>query len=220
MTFQIAGRSIGSDSPPFVIAEMSGNNQSLDRAFELVEAAAASGAHALKLQTYTADTITLRQRGGDFVLMTVTVFGRQNLHDLYDTAHTPWEWHAPIISRARDLGLICFSSPFDESAIDFLEDLDVPAYDKLALKITTFLISKAASTGKPLIISTGMASLGELEMAVDAAREAGYGRLLLKCTSTYPATPDNTNIKTIPHLRELFGCEVGQMTIQWVLVYL
>ena len=172
MTFQIAGRSIGSDSPPFVIAEMSGNhNQSLDRAFELVEAAAASGAHALKLQTYTADTITLRQRGGDFDINdSDSLWKGQNLHDLYDKAHTPWDWHAPIISRARELGLICFSSPFDESAIDFLEDLDVPAY-----KIASFennhlpLISKAASTGKPLIISTGMASLGELEMAVDAA---------------------------------------------------
>lgn len=213
MTFQIAGRSIGADSPPFVIAEMSGNhNQSLDRAFDLVEAAAASGAHALKLQTYTADTITLRQRGGDFDINDRdSLWKGQNLHDLYDKAHTPWDWHAPIISRARELGLICFSSPFDESAIDFLEDLDVPAY-----KIASFennhlpLISKAASTGKPLIISTGMASLGELEMAVDAAREAGCKNLiLLKCTSTYPATPDNTNIKTIPHLRELFGCEVG-----------
>ena len=213
MMIKIAGRPIGLDKPPFVIAEMSGNhNQSLERALEIVEAAAQAGAHALKLQTYTADTITLDVRGGDFDIADPnSLWAGQNLHDLYAKAYTPWEWHQPIMARARDLGLICFSSPFDESAVDFLEGLDVPAY-----KIASFennhlpLIAKAASTGKPLIISTGMASLGELEQAVATAREAGCRDLiLLKCTSTYPASPENTNIRTIPHLRELFGCEVG-----------
>jgi len=213
MTIQIAGRPIGPEHPPFVIAEMSGNhNQSLERALAIVEAAAEAGAHAIKLQTYTADTITLNVRGGDFEIRDQgSLWAGQNLHDLYRQAYTPWEWHAPIMERARQLGLLWFSSPFDESAVDFLEELDVPAY-----KIASFennhlpLIRKAAATSKPLIISTGMASIGELEQAVAAAREAGCRDLvLLKCTSTYPATPDNTNIRTIPHLRELFGCQVG-----------
>ena len=213
MTIEIAGRPIGVDHPPFVIAEMSGNhNQSLDRALAIVDAAAQAGAHAIKLQTYTADTMTLDVRGGSFVISdSDSLWAGQNLHDLYKTAYTPWEWHAPIMERARQLGLICFSSPFDESAVDFLEDLNVPAY-----KIASFennhlpLIAKAASTGKPLIISTGMATLADLERAVITAREAGCQELvLLKCTSTYPATPESTNIRTIPHLRELFGCEAG-----------
>jgi len=209
----IGDRCIGRDHPPLVIAEMSGNhNHSLDRALAIVDAAAESGAHVLKLQTYTADTITLNVRGGDFeVRDNGSLWAGQNLHDLYANAHTPWEWHLPIMKRAQQHGMLCFSSPFDESAVEFLEDLDVPAY-----KIASFennhlpLIRKAAATGKPLIISTGMASLGELEQAVDAAREAGCRELiLLKCTSTYPATPANTNILTIPHMRDLFGCEVG-----------
>ena len=213
MALKVGERAIGYEHPPFVIAEMSGNhNQSLERALAIVDAAADAGAHALKLQTYTADTITLNVRGGDFEIRDQgSLWAGQNLHDLYAKAYTPWEWHAPIMQRARDLGLICFSSPFDESAVDFLEALDVPAY-----KIASFennhlpLIAKAASTGKPLIISTGMASLGELEQAVATAKEAGCRDLiLLKCTSTYPASPENTNIRTIPHLRELFGCEVG-----------
>ncbi len=211
--FRIGDRWIGPDHPPLVIAEMSGNhNQSLDRALAIVDAAAEAGAHALKLQTYTADTITLNVRGGDFEIRDQgSLWARQNLHDLYAKAYTPWEWHGPIMERARQRGMLCFSSPFDESAVDFLEQLDAPAY-----KIASFennhlpLIRKAASTGKPLIISTGMASLGELEQAVASAREAGCRELvLLKCTSTYPATPANTNIRTIPHLRELFGCQVG-----------
>ncbi len=213
MTIHIAGRPIGPEHPPFVIAEMSGNhNQSLERALAIVEAAAKAGAHAIKLQTYTADTMTLDMCGGSFEINAPdSLWAGQNLHDLYKQAYTPWEWHAPIMERARDLGLICFSSPFDETAVDFLLDLDVPAF-----KIASFennhlpLIEKAASTGKPLIISTGMASLGELDDAVRTAREAGCTQLiLLKCTSTYPATPENTNIRTIPHLRELFACEVG-----------
>ena len=213
MTIEIAGRPIGADHPPFVIAEMSGNhNHSLERALAIVEAAALAGAHAIKLQTYTADTITLNVRGGDFEIRNQgSLWAGQNLHDLYAMAYTPWNWHGPIMERARQHGLLCFSSPFDESAVEFLEDLDVPAY-----KIASFennhlpLIRRAAATGKPLIISTGMASLADLDQAVTTAREAGCRDLvLLKCTSTYPATPANTNIRTIPHLRELFGCEVG-----------
>jgi pseudaminic acid synthase len=213
MTIEIAGRPIGADYPPFVIAEMSGNhNQSLERALEIVEAAAKAGAHAIKLQTYTADTMTLDLRGGSFEINDPdSLWAGKNLHDLYKLAYTPWEWHAPIMERAREFGLICFSSPFDETAVDFLEELNVPAF-----KIASFennhipLIEKAASTGKPLIISTGMATLGELDHAVTTARNAGCDQLiLLKCTSTYPATPANTNIRTIPHLRELFSCELG-----------
>ncbi len=204
---------IGSDHRPFIIAEMSGNhNQSLERALAIVEAAAQTGAQALKLQTYTADTITLNVRGGAFDINDAnSLWSGKNLHDLYKEAHTPWEWHEPIMTRANELGMICFSSPFDETAIDFLETLNVPAY-----KIASFennhlpLIRKAASTGKPLIMSTGMASLAELDEAVKAAREGGCKDLvLLKCTSTYPATPENTNVLTIPHMRELFGCEIG-----------
>ena len=213
MTIEIAGRPIGPGHPPFVIAEMSGNhNQSLERALAIVDAAAQAGAHAIKLQTYTADTMTLDVRGGSFEVNDPdSLWSGQNLHDLYKQAYTPWEWHGPIMDRARELDLICFSSPFDETAIEFLENLNAPAY-----KIASFennhlpLIEKAASTGKPLIISTGMASLGELEDAVRTARAAGCTQLvLLKCTSTYPASPENTNIRTIPHLRDLFGCEVG-----------
>ena len=213
MTIEIAGRQIGEDHPPFVIAEMSGNhNQSLERALEIVEAAANAGAHAIKLQTYTADTMTLDQRGGNFEIDDVqSLWTGKNLHDLYKLAYTPWEWHEEIMRHASKLGLICFSSPFDETAVDFLEELNVPAY-----KIASFennhlpLIAKAAATGKPLIISKGMASLADLERAVDTAQEAGCEQLvLLKCTSSYPATPENTNIRTIPHLRDLFNHEVG-----------
>ena len=213
MTIEIVGRPIGAEHPPFVIAEMSGNhNQSLERALAIVDAAADAGAHAIKLQTYTADTMTLDARGGSFEIDDPhSLWSGQNLHDLYKKAYTPWEWHRPIMDRARELGLICFSSPFDETAVDFLEELDAPAY-----KIASFennhlpLIAKVAATGKPLIVSTGMATLAELEMAVVTAREAGCKKLiLLKCTSTYPATPENTNISTIPHLKRLFDVEVG-----------
>ncbi|MCP9823598.1 pseudaminic acid synthase [Cyanobium sp. L1E-Cus] len=213
MSFFLGKKPIGAQHPPFVIAEMSGNhNQSLERALAIVDAAAHAGAHAIKLQTYTADTMTLDVRGGSFEISDPdSLWAGQNLHDLYKKAYTPWDWHAPIMERAKKHGMVCFSSPFDESAVEFLEGLDVPAY-----KIASFennhlpLIAKAASTGKPLIISTGMASLGELEQAVATARSAGCQQLiLLKCTSTYPATPENTNIRTIPHLRTLFGCDVG-----------
>jgi pseudaminic acid synthase len=204
---------IGKQHSPFMIAEMSGNhNQSLDRALRIVEAAAKSGAHALKLQTYTADTMTLDINDGDFHINDEeSLWEGESLYDLYKKAYTPWEWHQPIMQRANELGMVCFSSPFDETAVDFLEDLNVPAY-----KIASFennhlpLIKKVASTGKPMIISTGMATVAELDEAVTAAREAGCTDLiLLKCTSTYPATPENSNLLTIPHMRELFNCEVG-----------
>jgi len=210
---KINNKKIGRGCAPFIIAEMSGNhNQSLSKALDIVDAAAKAGSHALKLQTYTADTITLDVKKGDFFISDKdSPWSGNSLHDLYKQAYTPWEWHKPIMQRASDLGMICFSSPFDESAVDFLEDLNVPAY-----KIASFennhlpLIKKAASTGKPIIISTGMATVSEIHEAVVAARESGCKDLiLLKCTSTYPATPESSNILTIPHMRELFDCEVG-----------
>jgi len=212
-SFLIGDRLIGPGQPPFIIAEMSGNhNQSLDRAFELVDAAAQAGAHAIKLQTLKPDSITLPIRGGAFDINDPnSLWSGETLHDLYSKAETPWEWHQPIMDRARSHGMLCFSSPFDEAAVDFLESLDVPAF-----KIASFennhipLIQKAASTGKPLIISTGLASLSDLDEAVQAARSAGCKHLiLLKCTSTYPASPLDTNIATIPHLKSTFNCTVG-----------
>jgi len=204
---------VGRGHRPFIIAEMSGNhNQSLERALQITEAAAKNGAHALKIQTYTADTLTLDVEEKEFFISDPNSLWKGNsLHKLYEKAHTPWEWHAPIMKRANELGMSCFSTPFDESAVDFLESLDTPFY-----KIASFennhlpLIRKVARTGKPVIISTGMASLADLEDAVGAMRSEGNDQIvLLKCTSTYPATAENTNIRTIPHLRELFKCQVG-----------
>lgn len=210
---QIGTRMIGPDAPPFVIAEMSGNhNQSLERALSIVEAAAATGAHALKIQTYTPDSMTLDLREGDFFISDpASLWKGTSLYELYAQACTPYEWHEPIFRRARELGIIPFSTPFDPAAVDFLESLGAPCYKIASFENTDLpLIRKAAATGKPLIISTGMASLAELDETVRAARQAGCKDLvLLKCTSTYPATPANTNILTIPHLREMFGCEVG-----------
>jgi N-acetylneuraminate synthase len=211
--FSIAGRPIGAGHPPFVIAEMSGNhNRSLDRALAIVDAAADAGAHAIKLQTYTADTLTIDAAREEFTIVDEgSLWKGRNLYELYQEAYTPWEWHAPIMERAKARGIVCFSSPFDETAVDFLEGLNAPAY-----KIASFenvhlpLIRKAAATGKPLIISTGMATTAELDDAVSAARGAGCRDLvLLKCTSTYPATPENTNLATIPDMRVRYGCEIG-----------
>jgi N-acetylneuraminate synthase len=211
--FTIAGRLIGQSAPPFVIAEMSGNhNQSLDRALAIVDAAAAAGAQGLKIQTYTADTMTLNTRDGEFMISDQhSLWKGKSLYELYEEAHTPWEWHAPIFDRARQHGMIPFSTPFDESAVDFLESLDVPCYKIASFENTDLpLIRKAAQTGKPLIVSTGMASLSELDELVTTAREAGCRQLvLLKCTSTYPSTPQNSNVLTIPHMRALFDCEIG-----------
>lgn len=209
----IGARRIGPSNPPFVIAEMSGNhNQSLERAMEIVEAAARAGAHALKLQTYTADTMTLDlAEGAFFIDDSDSLWKGNSLHALYQQAYTPWEWHAPIFERCRELGILCFSTPFDATAVDFLESLDVPAYKIASFENTDLpLIRKVAATGKPMIMSTGMATAEELDESVRAAREAGCEDLiLLKCTSTYPATPEHTNILTIPAMRERFGCQVG-----------
>lgn len=210
---RIADRLIGRNHAPLVIAEMSGNhNQSLDRALEIVEAAAKSGAHAIKIQTYTPDTMTLDLDEREFHISdSNSLWAGTSLYKLYGDAHTPWEWHKPIFDRARELGVIPFSTPFDDTAVDFLESLDVPCYKIASFENTDLpLIRRVAATGKPLIISTGMATVAELDETVRAAREAGCKDLiLLKCTSTYPATAGNTNILTIPHLREMFDCEVG-----------
>lgn len=210
---KIGNRKIGLGHAPFIIAEMSGNhNQSLDRALAIVDAAARCGAHALKLQTYTADTMTLDIGDGEFFIEDPnSLWKGASLHKLYQQAYTPWEWHAPIFQRAKELGMLAFSTPFDESAVDFLESLDVPCHKIASFENTDLpLIRRVAATGKPMIISTGMATVSELDESVRAAREAGCQDLiLLKCTSTYPATPDKTNIRTIPHLRDLFGAEVG-----------
>jgi len=210
---KISNRSIGISYPPLVIAEMSGNhNQSLERAIAIVEAAAESGAHALKLQTYTADTITLDVSEGEFFINDKeSLWEGNSLYDLYEQAHTPWDWHKPIMEKAAELGLICFSSPFDESAVDFLEELSVPAYKIASFEINHIpLIRKVAKTGKPMIISTGMASFEEIEEAVVNAKEAGAKDIiLLKCTSSYPSTPKNSNLFTIADMKKQFNCEIG-----------
>ncbi len=210
---KIGNREIGSNSEPFVIAEMSGNhNQSLAHAIEIVDAAARCGAHALKIQTYTPDTMTLDLDEGEFHIADPnSLWAGQSLYKLYGEAYTPWEWHKSIFDRAHELGIIAFSTPFDDTAVDLLENLDVPCYKIASFENTDLpLIRRVAATGKPLIISTGMASIAELDETVRTAREAGCRDLiLLKCTSTYPANASDTNILTIPHMRELFGCEVG-----------
>ena len=204
---------IGKEFPPFIIAEMSGNhNQSLQRALEIVEIAAATGAHALKLQTYTADTMTLDIKNDEFFISDgKNLWKGQSLYDLYKQAYTPWEWHEPIKKRANELGMICFSTPFDNTALEFLEDLKMPAYKIASFENTHLpLIKKVASKGKPMIISTGMASISELGELVSTIRKGGCEQfVLLKCTSSYPASPESSNLLTIPHMRELFNCEVG-----------
>jgi pseudaminic acid synthase len=204
---------IAADAPPFVIAEMSGNHgHDIDKAMRLVDAAADAGAHALKLQTYTADTMTLDVREGDFFIDDPASLWRGNsLYELYQKAYTPWEWHAPLFDRAKSRGLVAFSTPFDATAVDFLESLDVPCY-----KIASFengdlpLIRRVAATRKPIIMSTGTATLVELEEAVAAARDAGCRDLvLLKCTSNYPAEPRHANLLTLPDLARRFDCHVG-----------
>ena len=204
---------IGRDQPPFVIAEMSGNHgQSLEKALEIVDAAADAGCQALKIQTSTPDMLTLDSREPDFIVRGANNdWEGQSLYELYTTNHTPFEWHGPIFSRAVARGMVGFSSPFSEEAIDFLETVGCPAY-----KIASFennwpdLIRRAARTGKPVIISTGMADLADLERMVRIVRNAGNEQIvLLKCTSTYPALPHNTNLRTIPHLRDMLGCQVG-----------
>ena len=208
--FKIGNIEIGKDCKPFVIAEMSGNhNQSIERALALVDAAAASGAHALKLQTYTADTITMK--GAYTINDANSLWNGKELHDLYKLAYTPWEWHKAIFDRAIEKGMLAFSSPFDETAVDFLETLNVPAYKIASFENTHLpLIRKVAKTGKPVIISTGVATITDIDTAVRTLREEGCEKfILLKCTSTYPANPENTNLRTIPHLADLYNCLVG-----------
>lgn len=198
---------------PFIIAEMSGNhNQSLERALAIVDAAVAAGVDAIKIQTYTAETMTLDIDTGEFFIADPnSLWKGESLYHLYEKAHTPWEWHKPIFDRCKELGIMGFSTPFDDTSVDFLEQLGVPCY-----KIASFenvdlpLIRKVARTGKPIIASTGMTTVSELADLVQTARDNGCTDLtLLKCTSSYPSSPEGTNLRTIPHMRELFGCDVG-----------
>lgn len=204
---------ISETSKPFIIAEMSGNhNQSLDRALEIVDAAAEAGAHGLKLQTYTADTMTIQHDKGLFYIDDPnSLWHGRTLYDLYQEAHTPWEWHKSIFERARSKGLIPFSTPFDDTSVDFLEDLNVPVYKVASFENKDWpLLKKIASTGKPVIMSTGASTLSDISESVAVLRENGCKDLvLLKCTSTYPASAENTNLKSIPYLKELFKCYAG-----------
>jgi len=213
MEFKIGNINIGQNHKPLVIAEMSGNhNQSLERALKIVEAAALAGAHVLKLQTYTADTMTMDVNKKDFQIdEDSSLWKGQSLYSLFEKAHTPWDWHKPIMDKAKSLNMLCFSTPFDESAVDFLEDLNVPAYKIGSFENTHIpLIKKVARTGKPVIISTGMASIAEIDHLVRILRSESCNEFaLLKCTSTYPASAKNSNILTIPNMRDLFNCEVG-----------
>jgi N-acetylneuraminate synthase len=211
--FKIQDTIISPDHKPFVIAEMSGNhNQALERAFEIVDAAAEAGANALKLQTYTADTITFNGTSDEFVIKDQnSLWKNQNLHKLYQMAYTPWEWHKPIFDRAKSHGMLAFSSPFDTTAVDFLESLNVPCFKIASFENTDhILLKKVAQTGKPVIMSTGVASIADIQESVGVLRKYGCKDLvLLKCTSTYPATPESTNLLTIPHMAALFDCQIG-----------
>lgn len=212
-TIPFGAQSIAQDAPPVIVAELSGNHQgSLEQALALVDAAAQAGAHAIKLQTYTADTMTLDVKTGEFFIHDAeNIWQGQSLYELYQQAHTPWSWHEIIFKHAREKGMFAFSAPFDASAIDFLETLETPIYKIASFENTDLpLIEKAAKTGKPLIISTGMASIAELDDAVKTARAAGCQQLiLLKCTSSYPAQPDEIHLATIAHLQQMFQCHVG-----------
>lgn len=213
MSIRIAGRPIGQEHDPYLIAEMSGNhNQSLDRALEIISRAAQCGADAVKLQTYTADTMTIKCDREEFRINDPgSLWSGKSLYELYEEASTPWAWHEPMFKHARALGVTVFSTPFDETAVDFLEGLGAPAYKIASFENTDLpLIRKVAGTGKPLIISLGMATLAETEECVKTARNAGCSELvLLKCTSSYPASAETSNLRTIPHLRAMFDCEVG-----------
>lgn len=210
---KIGNYQIGLNHKPFIIAEMSGNhNHSLERALKIIETAAKCGADALKLQTYTADTITINQRGGLFDIKDDTsLWKNRNLYELYQEAHTPWEWHEAMFKCAADNNIICFSTPFDDTAVDFLESLGAPAHKIASFENNHFpLLKKVAKTGKPVIMSTGASTLANLDEAVSVLRENGCKDLvLLKCTSNYPASPENSNVRTIPHMRDLFQCEIG-----------
>ncbi len=211
MDIAIAGRVIGPGHPPYLIAELSGNHKGdIARALALIDAAKEAGADAVKLQTYTADTITIAHDGPGFRLTSGLWAGR-TLHDLYDEAHTPWDWHPTLFAHARNLGLTVFSSPFDPTAVDFLEGLDVPAYKIASFELVDLpLIERVAHTGKPVILSTGLGSLGEVAEAVDTIRTAcGRPPILLHCTSGYPTPAAEADLRTIPHLAATFQTSVG-----------
>lgn len=211
--FNVERHIIGHGHKPFVIAEMSANhNQSFERAMQIVEAAAQAGVHALKLQTYTADTLTIDERDNEFFISDESsLWYGKSLYELYQSAYTPWEWHEAIFKRCNELGLIAFSTPFDVSAVDFLETLNAPLYKIASFDIINHdLIKAVAKTGKPVIMSTGLANLSEISEAVQTAQEAGCNNLvLLKCTSTYPASPSDSNILTIPSMHSIFKCPIG-----------
>jgi len=204
---------VGYDLEPVVVAEMSGNhNQDLGKALEIVEAVAESGAHALKIQTYTADTLTINKKDGDFYLDNEdSLWHNMSMYELYQQAHTPWEWHKKIFERCKELNLLCFSSPFDSTAVDFLEELNCPCYKIASTENTDLnLLRKVGETGKPVIISTGMATISELGQMVTVVKKAGCKDLiLLKCNASYPAKPSDANIVTIPHMQELLDCHIG-----------
>jgi pseudaminic acid synthase len=209
----IGDQRISADRSPFLIAEMSGNhNRSLERALAIIDAIATTGAHAVKLQTYTADTMTLDIREREFVIDDAnSLWHGRSLYELYEEAHTPWDWHPALFERAREHGLVCFSTPFDDTAVDFLETLDCPAYKIASFEgADTSLIRKVASTGRPVILSTGMATLADIDHAVTTVRAEGNDQIvLLKCTSTYPSDPADSNLATIPHMRDAFDVHVG-----------
>lgn len=209
-TIKIGNYSIDETNAPFIIAEMSGNhNQSIERAYQIVDEAAKAGAHAIKLQTYTADTITVK--GALQIQDEGSLWKGRELYDLYSEAYTPWEWHKPIFDYAKSLGLIAFSSPFDITAVDFLESLDVPAYKIASFENTDhILLKKVAQTGKPVIMSTGVSTISDIDESVRVLRDNGCQDLIiLKCTSTYPSTPENTNLSAIPLLRQIYNTHVG-----------
>ena len=211
MVFSINNRPIGPDDPPYIIAELSANhNGSLQRALQTITAAQRCGADAVKLQTYTADTLTIDCNNPYFRIGQGTIWEGRCLYDLYREAYTPWEWQPKLFELARELGMDCFSTPFDESAVDFLEDLDPPAYKVASFELVDLpLIEYVASKGRPIIMSTGMGTLSEIEEAVEVVKSAGVPLTLLKCTSAYPSPPEATNLRTIPHMAEAFGVPVG-----------
>lgn len=208
----ISGREIGINKPPFIVAELSGNHGgSLQKALELVNVAAECGVDAIKLQTYKPETMTLKLNINEFKINVGGLWQGKSLFDLYKEGQTPWEWHKEIFDLANKLGLIAFSTPFDLTAVDFLQDLNVPCFKIASSELTDLpLIRRVSQTGKPLFISTGMGSLTEIDEAITTARNAGCEQIiLLKCTASYPASPNELNLETIRHMRETFGCEVG-----------
>lgn len=206
----IADKQVGIGHKPFIIAEMSGNhNQSLERALAIVDAAAAAGADAIKLQTYTADTISMK--GALTINDPNSLWNGKELYDLYKEAYTPWEWHETIFNRAKEKGMLAFSSPFDVTAVDFLESLNVPAYKIASFENTDWtLLKKVAETKKPIIISTGASNISDIDESLRLLRSLGCENVIvLKCTSTYPASPENTNLRTIPVMEKMFRCPIG-----------